>query len=102
MDVPEHWGPYSCADYYSSQLAAHGYWDEPGQLWTIEPAERVEEDAEAEFLQVGRPGCDNIGFGYRRGQPGLWAYHRMERRFQYLAPSVQLLLDGWLSGKISV
>ena len=102
MEIPERWKAYPCEDYFSSPLALHGYWDEPGQIWYIEPAERVEEDSEAAFLQVGRPGVDSIGFGYRIGRPGFWAYHRMEREFQYLAPTVEQFVDGWLSGKISV
>jgi hypothetical protein len=102
MDVPEKWRAYSCEDYFSSPLSVHGYWDEPGELWLIEPCERVEEELDAEFLQVGRPGVDRIGFGYRKGHSGLWAYHRVELRFQYLAESVMQLLDGWLSGRIEI
>jgi hypothetical protein len=103
MEVPELWRDYPCADYFSSPLASDGYWDEPGQLWLIEPCERVEEERAAEFLQVGRPGVDSIGFGYRKGQPGFWAMHRMEGgEFQYLASSVQEFLDGWFAGSITV
>jgi hypothetical protein len=103
MEVPERWRDYRCDDYFSSPLATHGYWHEPGQLWLIEPCKRVEEESEAEFLQVGRPGVDSIGFGYRKGQLGFWALHRMEGgRFQYLAPTVLQFLDGWLVGAISV
>jgi hypothetical protein len=103
MEVPERWRDYPCDSYFSSPLATDGYWDEPGQLWLIEPSERVEEDAEAEFLQVGRPGVDSIGFGFRKGRPGFWALHRMEGgRVQHLAPSVQEFLDGWVAGRITV
>jgi hypothetical protein len=101
MDVPERWRGYPCEDYFSSPLAAEGYWDEPGQLWLIEPAERVEED-NAGFLQVGRPGVDGIGLGYRIGQRGIWAYYPMEREYRYLAPTVLQFLEGWLSGQLSV
>jgi hypothetical protein len=103
MKIPHQWCGYPCDDYFSSPLAMQGYWDEPGQLWLIEPAERVEEDLQAEFLQVGRPGVDSIGFGYRKGEPGFWAYHRMvDTEFQFLAPSVQQFLEGWLNGSITV
>jgi hypothetical protein len=103
MEMPEQFRGYPCGEYFSSPLAGEGYWDEPGQVWLIEPSGRAEEDAEAEFLQVGRPGVDSIGFGYRKGQPGFWAFHRMEGgRFQYLAPSVHLFLEGWFSGRITV
>ena len=103
MKVPEHWREYPCEEYFSSALANDGYWDEPGQLWLIEPAERVEEDQDAEFLEVGRPGVDSIGFGYRKRVPGFWALHRIvETEFQYLAPSLQEFMEGWLAGLISV
>lgn len=102
MDVPNRWREYSCEDYFSSPLAVHGYWHERGQQWLFEPADRVHEDVKAAFLQVGSPGVDGIGFGYRRGLPGLWAYHRIELRFQYLAESVMQLLDGWLANCIEV
>jgi hypothetical protein len=102
MIVPERWRLYQCDDYFSSPLAECGYWDEASQLWLIEPAEHIEEEEEAEFLQIGRPGVDSIGFGYRKRHSGVWAYHRMEMRFQYLTATVIEFLDGWLSNKISV
>lgn len=103
MDVPEQWRDFPCDDYYSSSFATEGYWHKAGQLRLIEPAEHVHEDQDAEFLQVGRLGVDSIGLGYRKGQPGFWAFHRtVDRDFQYLAPSIQEFLDGWLGGWISV
>jgi hypothetical protein len=102
MDVPERWRAYPCDDYFASSLAADGYWSEREQLWLIEPRERVDEEPEMAFLEVGRPGVDSVGFGYRKGQPGFWALHRLEREFQYLAPTVQEFLNGWLSGSITV
>jgi hypothetical protein len=103
MEVPSQWRDYACEDYFTSPLANDGYWDAAGQLWLIEPWERVEESPEAEFLQVGHPGADSIGFGYRKGMGGFWALHRMEGgEFQYLAPTLLRFLDGWLAGSISV
>ncbi len=103
MEVPEPWRDYPGVDYFSSALARDGHWDEAGQLWLIEPCERVEEEQVLGFLQVGRPGVDSIGFGYRKGQPGFWALHRMEGdEFQYLAPTIQEFLDGWSAGRITV
>jgi hypothetical protein len=94
---------YRCDDYLSSSLARDGLWDEPSQLWLIEPAERVEEDCDSEFMQVGSPGVDSIGFGYRKNHAGFWALHRMAQgRFQYLAETVQEFLGGWFAGRISV
>jgi hypothetical protein len=103
MEVPQQWHEYRCEDYFASPLALCGYWDEPGQIWYIEPALRVVEDANAQFLQVGRAGVDGIGFGYRKGVPGFWALHRMVgSEFQYLAPTVVQFLDEWLAGTITV
>jgi hypothetical protein len=103
MDVPKRWCAYQCEDYFSSPLAVEGFWDESGQVWLIEPAERVEEEPDAGFLQIGRPGVDSIGFGYRKGYPGFWAFHRMvDRDFQFLAPSVQEFMEGWFAGRITV
>ncbi|MGC1275642.1 MAG: hypothetical protein WBC44_18185 [Planctomycetaceae bacterium] len=102
MEVPVQWREYSCADYFNSSLSDDGFWDEPGQLWLIEPNGRVEEVVEANFLQVGRPGVDGIGFGYRKGHVGFWAYHPVVDEFQHLAPSVQEFLEGWFDGRITV
>ena len=103
MDIPEQWRGYPCADYFASQYALSGFWDEPSQLWLIEPAERVEEDRDAGFLQVGRPGVDDIGLGYRNGEPDFWAFHRMVwPDFQYLAPTVQDFIEGWFAGRITL
>jgi len=103
MDVPEQWRGYPCEDYFSSPFAAGGYWDELAEVWLIEPVDRLEEEAEAEFLQVGRPGVDSIGFGYRKRHSGFWAFHRMvEEEFQYLAPTVNEFIAGWYAGEITV
>jgi len=102
MDLPARWRDYPCADYFSSPFAETGLWDRGAEFWIIEPAQKVEEEAEIEFLQVGRPGVDSIGFGYRKGQPGFWAYDPMEQEFQYLASSLEEFLVGWYSGAISL
>src|SRR5262245_12313969 len=103
MEVPEAWREYPCEDYFASPLATQGYYDRAVVIWYIAPVGRVEEDAKAQFLQVGRPGVDSIGFGYRKDIPGFWALHRMEGgRLQYLAPTVMQFLDGWLAGSITV
>jgi len=94
---------YPCEDYFSSPLAIKGYWDEPGEHWRIEPCERIKEEPLAMFLQVGQPGVDSIAFGYRKGQPGFWALHRIDGgEVQYLAPSVHEFLKGWFAGRITV
>ncbi|MBI3864294.1 MAG: hypothetical protein HY290_20615 [Planctomycetia bacterium] len=101
--TPKRWRNYRCDDYFLSQLAVNGYFDESAQQWLIVTAEEVAEDVKAEFLQIGSPGADGIGFGYRNGQPGLWAYHCMTgQEFQWLARTAQQLLDGWMAGTITV
>jgi hypothetical protein len=96
MRIPEQWRDYPCQDYFSSRLAVEGFWDEHAQLWLIEPAENLAEENEAEFLQVGRPGVDDIGFGYRKAQRGIWAFYRKGRDdFQFLAPTIQQFLLAW-------
>jgi hypothetical protein len=103
MEVPDCWRDYPCQDYFSSPLAVDGLWDESSQLWLIESAEGVKEEAASKFLQVGRPGVDSIGLGYRKGHPGFWALHRIvEQEFQYLASTIQEFLEGWFAGSVVV
>jgi hypothetical protein len=100
--LPERWRDFNCADYFSSALAEHGYWDEPGQYWYIWPAERVYENSELQFLIIGTAGVDGIDWGYRRGHSGLWAWYPIDAEFVALAPTAEGLLEGWLSGAIEV
>ena len=97
------WSDYQCEDYLEAPEAQQGYWDEPGQVWIIEPLDKVEERPGEAFLQVGRPGVDDIGFGYRAHQQGFWALKRMPWvEYQYLAPTMGEFLKGWLAGTISL
>ena len=100
--LPVRWRDFNCADYFSSELAEHGYWDEPGQYWYMVSAERVYEDTERQFLVIGGPGVDGIDWGYRRGHTGLWAWYPINAEFAPLAPTAQALWQGWLSGAITV
>jgi hypothetical protein len=99
---PDNLHNYQCADYLDSIFSKYGLWDEASQLWLIEPMGRVEEQSDIGFLQVGRPGVDDIGFGYRRGQPGFWAYYPMESTFSLLADSLDDFLKDWAAGAIAV
>jgi hypothetical protein len=100
--VPQRWQNYHCSDYFASALAAQGYWDEPGQYWYIEPVERIYEDPERTFLLIGGPGVDGIEWGYRRFESGVWAYYPMDGEFVWLAATAEALLQGWLSGTVTV
>ncbi len=102
MDVPEQWLRYDCGDYFQSSLAEQGWWDEGGQYWYIEPAERVSEDAALELLIIGGPGVDGIRWGYRKGLRGIWAHYPIEAEFVLLAGSATELRDGYGSGRITV
>jgi hypothetical protein len=93
---------YACEDYLASPWAIEGLWDESAQLWLIEPLARIEDHADIGFLEVGRPGVDGIGFGYRADEAGFWAYHPMERPFQWLAPSLETFIGGWRAGRLTV
>lgn len=88
MRIPTHLANFRCEDYFESAYAAEGLWSEIEQNWLIEPANEIFLAADSEFLQVGRPGVDGIGFGYRRFLDGLWAFHPQECLFQYLSPDV--------------
>jgi hypothetical protein len=99
--MPERWRGYSCSDYFGSDLAEHGYWDEASQYWCIRPSDQIHEDPDLGFLVIGGPGVDGISWGYRPGQSGVWAYP-IEGRFVWLAPTACDLLQGWLAGTITV
>lgn len=102
MDVPERWRNFACNDYSNSRLATAGYWDESGQCWYIWPAERVCEDTERQFLIIGSAGVDGIDWGYRKGELGVWAWYPIDGEFVMLAPTADALLQGWLSGAITL
>jgi hypothetical protein len=102
VEIPNHLHEYACADYFSSPWSTQGCWDETSQMWVIVSAAEVEERQEIRFLVVGRPGVDGIEFGYRQGRAGLWAYYPIEGEFVLMAPTVAELVEGWLSGKLSV
>jgi len=100
--MPERWQEYGCSDYFASPLSRNGYWDEAGQYWYICPSDRVYEKADLRLVVVGGPGVDGIDWGYRAGHTGVWAYYPMGREFVWLAPDVDALLEGWLSGAITL
>ena len=102
MDIPQPFTEYRCADYFASDTFTRGVWDEQSQIWVIVAAADVVEHPELEFLVVGRPGCDGIEFGYRKGLDGLWAYYPIGREFTLVAPSISTLVGGWLEGSITV
>lgn len=95
-------GGVSTAARTTLALAEHGYWDEAGQYWYLWPADQVYEESELRLLVIGGPGVDGIEWGYRAGQSGVWAYYPFNGEFVWLAPTADALLQGWLSGSITV
>lgn len=93
---------FRCSDYLQSPYARDGRWDEGAQLWLIEPVSRVAEHPGIDLLQIGRPGVDGIGFGYRAGFDGLWVYYPAFGEFERVASTVSELVEGWERGSISV
>ena len=102
MTIPTHLTSYPCNDYFDSEFATRGHWDEISQIQVIVPSSEVEELPGRDFLAVGRAGVDGILFGYRAEQKGLWAYYPMEKDFRLLATTVQELAKGWIEGRIKV
>jgi hypothetical protein len=102
MLVPEQWRAYSCGEYFSDGWSERGHFDERSQTLVIVPIAEAYEKPEVEFLAIGRSGADGIDFGYRRGHPGLWAFHPIELEFQFMAFTIEQLVEGWCSGKLRV
>lgn len=102
MTVPATLQHYLCGDYFASEWAGRGCWDDASQLMVVVPAAEVEEYPDLSFLAVGRAGVDGILFGYRAGSPGLWAYRPIGREFEWVAASLDELVRGWLAGDIRV
>ena len=102
MQVPVQFRRYPCDDYFASQWAERGCWDDPSQLMLIVPTTGVEERPELSFLVIGRPGVDGIEFGYRTSSEGLWAYYSIEGEFTFIALTTAELVEDYLSGKLTV
>ena len=107
MEIPKEFRDYPCSDYFDSNLALEGYWDEPNQILCILPATEVAELADYKgqplnFLCVGRPGVDGISFGYRKSLSGIWAYYPILEEYQYLSATIFDFLNGWVDGKITL
>lgn len=102
MNPPDAWREFDCADYCASPLAFTGWWDEPGQIWYVEPAPRSYVDTAIQMLVVGRPGVDGLVWGYRRGLPGIWVYYPLDGHYRQVAWTIDELRDGYSSGGIVV
>jgi hypothetical protein len=102
MGTPKHLQDFHCDDYFASPWASEGYWDEPSQLMLVVPVGDHELRSDLDFLVIGRPGVDGIELGYRRGMQGIWVYYPYENRFVAVAATTAELIDGYMSGRITV
>jgi hypothetical protein len=66
------------------------------------PTSEIELVEQEQFLGVARPGVDGILFGYRSGQPGIWAYYPSSGEFKFMSPALSGFVKGWFSGLLSV
>jgi hypothetical protein len=96
------WASYRCDDYLSSQWSRDGLYDAAAQIWLIESIDGTSLHPDAQFLQVGRPGVDGVGFGYRLGEEGFWAYYPAELQFKHLANTIDEFVVGWAQNSILV
>jgi hypothetical protein len=101
-DIPNEYREYSCDEYFAKGWSTRGHFDDVSRLWVIAPLPEAYLDRTVEFFAIGRSGCGGIDFGYRKGQPGLWAYYPIDRDFKYMAATIPELVDGWCSGRLSV
>ncbi len=100
--VPEDYRDYPCEDYFAGGWSVRGHFDEPSQLWVVTPLAESYLDRTIEFFAIGHSGCGGINSGYRKGQPGLWAFYPIEREFKFMAATVAELAEGYSAGRLSV
>jgi hypothetical protein len=98
MTVPDHLRRYPCDEYFASEWATTGLWDEPSQITLVLSAAEIEELPGVPFLVVSRVG-DGVALGYRPSHPGLWAYLREDREFALMAPSLVEFVDRFYAGR---
>jgi hypothetical protein len=101
MQIEELQSKYQCDEYFAQNWHQKGYLDEESQTPVIVPFDETFEDANSSFFVMGRSGSDGINFGFRPGHPGLWAYYPIEQDFKYMAATIEELVAGWISGKLS-
>jgi hypothetical protein len=102
VTVPTQLSSYRCQDYFDSEYAQQGFWDEESQLQVITPASEAELLPGVDFLSVGRAGVDGILFGYRSGSAGLWAYYPIGREFMFVAGTIDEFIERWIAGSITL
>jgi hypothetical protein len=79
-----------------------GYYSQTDQYWIIRPRNKYRYDTQKDCLYIGGPGVDGIEFSLLKGRKGVFAYYPISGDFIWKAGSVTLLINGWLSGDITV
>ena len=92
---------YECDEYFNSSYA-NGFYHDESYLQLIYPEKELKEKKEIGFLVVGSAGADGIEFGYKKGEKGIWVYYPIDNKFEYVADSLEALIEGWCSGEIKV
>ena len=81
---------------------AKGRFHESAQLQYIYPIDGVHESGDGTALFIGRAGANSIEFAFRKGYPGIWAWHPMEKRWDRIADDLPSFHKGWLDGSVTV
>jgi hypothetical protein len=79
-----------------------GCYSQKEQYWTIRPRNEYRYDVQRGWLCIGGPGVDGIEFGLLEGRKGVFAYYPIGRDYVWKAASVAELMNGWLSGAVTV
>jgi hypothetical protein len=93
------WQP-ACAEYFRD--FAEGRFDQAGQFWFILPEAEIQVALDRGDLVIGRSGCDDIEFCFRRGMKGVWTYSPIKGEHVMVAPDLRTLSTGWEDGSITV
>ena len=88
------------ADEYFSTSYREGVYDDQTQWWLIYPEGKAHE--REDFLVIGSPGVDQIEWGYRKAEPGIWQYDPVLQELRYLVPTLAQLINGWHLGEVVV
>ena len=114
--VPERFRDYPCEEYFRDGretgldewlyadgerlLITHLVYrlDRVRELLPDGPEPRVPEPS----LEVASPWVDGIGWGYRRGEAGLWTRFPIDGTFAFAAPTLTVLVDDWFAGRLTV
>ena len=90
---------YQADDYFGTPFR-EGVYDDLSQWWMIYKENNVYEHDD--FLVIGSPGVDQVEWGYRKGEKGIWMYEPVKQELRFLSRSLIELVEGWQSGTISV